>query len=401
MIYLSMPTGQRHGWGVCGSYLTRELSGITQTKLFSQPLDQETVQDGLELQFLTAHAASRLEMAQSKGPDLMRVPYPVLQAIAGPDLMPISPHLVGARRIGYTFFEENVLPPNALANAREHFDLIAAGSSWCEQVLRDHGLDLVATVLQGVDRQVFNPESSEKSYLRDRFVVFSGGKFEFRKGQDLVLRAFKVLQDKYPDALLVTSWYNFWQFSIDTMRQSPYIRFTPSPDYRIMMWRTLTDNGIDPRRVVSLPPQSNATMARIYKNTDVGIFPNRCEGGTNLVLMEYMACGKPAIASLNSGHTDVLTGDAAVAIRNHRRIEIARDKRTIAVWQDPDLDETIHHLEWAYHHRDELAAIGARAGEHMRQFTWRKAAEQFYDLVTETASGRTCEHVGRCELAAL
>jgi glycosyltransferase involved in cell wall biosynthesis len=383
MIYLSMPTGHCHGWGVCGSYLTRELSALTKVKLFTSPLNRDSVPDGLELQFLAEHAASPLESSQVKGPQPMQVPYPVLQAIAGNDLMPIEPHLVGRQRVGYTFFEENVLPQNAISNAKEHFDVVAAGSSWCERILRENGLDSAVTILQGVDRQIFNPEACEKSYFQDRFVVFSGGKFELRKGQDLALRAFKVLQDKYPDTLLVTSWYNFWQFSVDSMSSSPYIRFRPSSDYRVMMWKTLTENGIDPRRVITLMPQPNSTMASIYKNTDVGLFPNRCEGGTNLVLMEYMACGKPAIASFNTGHQDIINDENAICIRNHKQIDIRRDQKTVAVWDDPDLDETISHLEYAYLHRDGLAGIGHRAGEHMKQFTWQKSAESFYRLLEE------------------
>jgi glycosyltransferase involved in cell wall biosynthesis len=383
MIYLSMPTGHCHGWGVCGSYLARELSALTKVTLFTSPLNRDTVPDGLELQFLGEHAASPLESSQAKGPQPMQVPYPVLQAIAGNDLMPLTPHLVGRQRVGYTFFEENILPQNAISNAKKHFDVVAAGSSWCERVLRENGLDSAVTILQGVDRQIFNPAACEKSYFKDRFVVFSGGKFELRKGQDIVLRAFKVLQDKYPDTLLVTSWYNFWQFSIDTMSGSPYIRFRPCSDYRVMMWKTLTENGIDPRRVITLMPQPNSTMASIYKNTDVGLFPNRCEGGTNLVLMEYMACGKPAIASFNTGHRDIINDENSICIRNHKQMDVVRDGKTVAVWDDPDLDETISHLEHAYLHRGELGATGHRAGEHMKQFTWQKSAESFYNLLEE------------------
>ena len=48
-------------------------------------------------------------------------------------------------------------------------------------------------------------------------------------------------------------------------------------------------------------------MPQVYQNTDVGIFPSRCEAGTNLVMMEYMACGKPAIATVGTGLTVRLT----------------------------------------------------------------------------------------------
>ena len=41
-------------------------------------------------------------------------------------------------------------------------------------------------------------------------VIFSGGKLELRKGQDLVVAAFKIFHARHPDALLISSWQNGW-----------------------------------------------------------------------------------------------------------------------------------------------------------------------------------------------
>ena len=43
------------------------------------------------------------------------------------------------------------------------------------------------------------------------------------------------------------------------------------------------------------------------KSADISIFPNRCEGGTNLVAMESLCCGIPTALSSNSGHLDLLS----------------------------------------------------------------------------------------------
>ena len=61
------------------------------------------------------------------------------------------------------------------------------------------------------------------------------------------------------------------------------------------------------------------------------------------------------------------------------------DGTTHTVWEDPDVDETINHLEWAYRHRDQLREIGLRAGAHLKQFTWAKTAEQLRLLLVESA----------------
>jgi len=375
MLYLAVPTGAFHGWGVCGRYLVKELSALTETSLLTDPFDLGAVGDELDYHLLTA----KLLPAEP----LQSVPSPVLQAITNAQLLPYRPGLRGSFNLGYTFFEINLLAARHAGNLRQHFDIIATGSRFCEEVLRSGGLTSVATVLQGVDPALFNASHSEKEYFRDVFVVFSGGKFELRKGQDLVIRAFKALQDKYRDVLLVNSWFNCWPSSVNTMLVSRHISFRPaSSDYLTIINQVLDDNGIDRKRVITLLPRPNLMMARIYKNTDVGLFPNRCEGGTNLVLMEYMACGKPAIASLNSGHKDILTGENSIPIRAARPVTIREGETDIALWEEPDLDETIAHLEWAYHHRDRLRPIGARAGQDMTRYSWKRTAGQFYQMLT-------------------
>jgi glycosyltransferase involved in cell wall biosynthesis len=372
MIYLALPVGNRHGWGVCGKYLTRELAAITEVALITDPFDAEDVGDELD------HALLKSKVALTSPPG----GAPVLQSIANTSLTPYRPDLSGKPTVGYTFFEDNLAVGRYVEHAPSRYDIVATGSRWCEQVLRHYGLTSVSTVLQGVDSSLFHPNANGKEYFKDTFVVFSGGKFEYRKGQDLVIRAFKVLQDRHPDVMLITAWHNIWQFSTETMCASPHIRFQPrAGDFRAVIQRVLADNGVRLDRVITLGLRSNLTMARIYSNTDVGLFPNRCEGGTNLVLMEYMACGKPAIASYNSGHKDILTARNSVRIEKMKPVTV-RAGEDVALWDDPDLDETIEKLEWAYQNRDSLQAIGEQAATDMSRLTWRSAAEQFYKLLT-------------------
>jgi glycosyltransferase involved in cell wall biosynthesis len=144
----------------------------------------------------------------------------------------------------------------------------------------------------------------------------------------------------------------------------------------------LHQQGLDMKRVVTLPLYPNEIVARTYQNTDVGLFPNRCEGGTNLVMMEYMACGKPVIGSFNTGHKDILTEENARLVQRMRSVTVMAQDKPYAVWDDPDLDETIAHLEWAYHHRDELRQMGQQAGRDLARFTWGRAARQFHRLLS-------------------
>ena len=382
-IYLGMPIASMFGWGICGRYITREMSRLDKVRLITPSLTVEEagVLDFDELRPLQPEGDEAAVLASGR---VLQVDAPVLMTIRTKEMTPLEPRLRGRFNLGYTFFEDNVLAPAWLDNARRNFDAVATGSQWCTDVLRDHGLENVTTVIQGVDPVIFEPSVIPREYFRDRFAVFSGGKFELRKGQDLVLRAFKVLADKYPDVVLVASWYNLWPTSLMTMHDSPYIRFAPSDvmDYNALMKRVLVDNGIDPQRVCLLPAQPNTSMARIYKNTDVGLFPNRCEGGTNLVLMEYMACGKPVIASYSSGHRDVVTEMNALRIEKMGRMEIKDGDKLVAIWDDPDLDETIALLEHAYNNRDRMEQLGRRAGQDAEHWTWGATARRFHRILT-------------------
>ncbi|MCC6398689.1 MAG: glycosyltransferase, partial [Bacteroidetes bacterium] len=113
--------------------------------------------------------------------------------------------------------------------------------------------------------------------------------------------------------------------------------------------------------------------------------PNRCEGGTNLVLMEYMACGKPVIGAYNSGHRDILTDRNSIPLRAMRSISVSHGGQPVAVWEEPQLEELIARLDWAYHHRTELREIGAQAGMDMAGLTWERTARLF---LAEMMKGR-------------
>ncbi|MFH1148448.1 MAG: glycosyltransferase family 4 protein [Pseudomonadota bacterium] len=377
MLYLVLPLGNDYGWGVCGNYLTKRLAKWTSVRLFTNPFGPEHVGGELDYLFLKDLCLDQEAfLAEVAG-----MADPVIQGIRDHSLVPVEPRARGRFNIGYTFFERSVLAREDVDNARQAFDVIVAGSTWCENVLRTHGLHNTCTIIQGVDRALFNPCGNDKSILRDRFVVFSGGKFEFRKGQDLVIRAFKVLQDRHEDVLLVAAWYNPWNFSLQTMSISPHITFKfEGEEYRSAMEKLITINGIDGRKVVVLPPKPNATMAAVYKNTDCGIFPNRCEGGTNLVLMEYMACGKPAIVSNSSGHRDVAHEKNSCLLKNLKPVNITEGNRLVAVWDEPDLDEIVDRMEWAYQNRGALDDLGRAAAQSMETLTWDSAARQFYRL---------------------
>jgi glycosyltransferase involved in cell wall biosynthesis len=383
MIFISLPISSQIGWGLCGRYITQELSRLADVRLLTRDLVETNLRDELDFRALSELLPTTADAGRANIQPGQPLDGPLLIGAVTHDMQPMVHNLRGTRTVGYTFFEDRFMTPETVENSRRWYDHIVAGSKACETRLRENGLTQVSTVAQGIDPTFFYPSAVERRYLRDQFVIFSGGKLELRKGHDVVVRAVKVLQDKYRDVLLMTAWHNPWRENLETIKASGLVRLSStSSDFVTLVREFLTENGIDVRRTVNLGPKPNFAMARFYKQTDVGLFPNRCEGGTNLVLMEYMACGKPAIASFSTGHCDLMTDLNSLPLRRLKPLTIERDGRAVAVWDEPDLDEVVAALESAYRNRERLKPLAQQAGEDMKNFTWTHTAKQFLQLLT-------------------
>ena len=352
-LYIGLREGENYGWGVCGKYLRKEIVSLVNT-VFLDEIDNSELKNPL--------------------PGILFNPI-LNNTLKGTN------NYKGIKTYGYTFFEYE-LTKNAPENAKQ-FDQIFAGSSWCRQKLVDAGIDNPDVLLQGIDPELFYP--AEKNQDNNLFVIFSGGKFELRKSQDLVLKAFKILQEKYSDIILINAWYNLWAEVMETMLQSDHIKFeVKGNNWQEMMNHLYEINGIDSSRVFTLPLVPNEKMRELYMKSDVGLFPNRCEGGTNLVMMEYMACGKPVIASYFSGHTDVLNEQNSLLLTSLKDFRLFdNDDNLIADWKEPQIDEIIEKIEFAYHNRNKLKILGSNAGEFMKNFTWKKTAETLVEKINK------------------
>ena len=350
-LVFALSSGENFGWGVCSKYLTKET--LEKRDVF---------------------------ILNSENPQPIPNNSVIFHALRGANLETLH-QVRGKINIGYTFFE-NELNEDSLKKGKE-LDYIFGGSTWNKLKLEEIGLKPSGLLIQGVDPDIFYPYGDhQKSSL---FTIFSGGKFELRKVQDLVLRAVSIMQQKHADVILINAWFNIWQQTMISMGLSKFIKFEPRGDnWHTFVMNLCTDNNLDISRVFTLPLTENKRLPDIYSKTDIGLFPNRAEGGTNLVLMEYMACGKPVIASYNTGHTDVLTTDNSFPLMEQTPFYMYDDNHVLtADWREPSLDEIVAKLEWAYDHRDEIKVVGKNAGEFMKNFTWEKSSESLLKDLTE------------------
>ena len=310
---------------------------------------------------------------------VLAVQAPVLAAIAHDfeeaGMVAHGRYLYGDPHVGVAFLEEATLSPIARERAAA-FPLIIAGSTWNERLLRAAGITGVTTVLQGVDVSLFHPAPRAHLLGRDRFVIFSGGKLELRKGQDLVLAAFRAFHKRHPEAVLVTAWFSPWSSLMHGAAAHPDIkppRPTADGHPDILDWAVA--NGIPREAVVVIGPTPNIAMPHVIREADVALFPNRAEGGTNLVAMECMACGIPTILSANTGHLDLLRHDG-VAIPLTRQAPVTRGGIDTTDWGDSDVEEVVEALESVWRDREAARRIGQRGADLMAEMDWRRQTDR-------------------------
>jgi tetratricopeptide (TPR) repeat protein len=340
-----MPTGSSHGWGIAGSYLRAELAKLP-------PLEGVT-----------------------------------LHCISGHDFRPFDASAWDQINIGYCFFEHELLAAPFIAEAAKRWDYIVAGSSWCQQQLERFGMPRTSTILQGIDATRFAPQPLRND--DGRFIVFSGGKFEFRKGQDIVIAAMRVFMQRHTDVWLSCAWHNAWPDSIKTMQQSRLIDIGGQDlPCQQLLRETVVRAGLDSGRVLLHPPFDNRRMPLIYAESDLGLFPNRCEGGNNLVMCEYMACGRPVIASDQTGQADVISRQNAWPLTRYQPVTAMLAGHPTGNWQEPSVEEVVELLEQAYADHSALQHKGQAAAREMQRLNWGDAARRFHAIGQTLSAGR-------------
>ncbi len=374
---ISWSIGFETGWGTYGLHLAVEASkrGIQVDSYFG--CKAEVPSDVAEILRPIVERTRQVYVLAG-----MKQPYPVLHSLGGAlQEAAIPAGIYGSPDIGVTFFETHALSPEDMEVSKRYPRMIA-GSTWNADILKAHGIEGVRTVLQGIDRRVFFARPTPRP-LPDNFIIFSGGKIEFRKGQDLVVAAFKIFHARHPEAILMTAWANaFWHENAGSLvGPSPVVPGAPT-NYggRLDVLGWLTGLGIPEEAVIDLGRQPNHRMGDHMRHCDVALFASRCEGGTNLVAMEAMACGIPVIVPRNSGHLDLMTVPDTV---------YSLDKQTpldgFPAWNNSDVEEMVERLEEVYQDRQTAQRRAANTANMMTQWGWPNSIVKLLDVVAEVA----------------
>ena len=171
-------------------------------------------------------------------------------------------------------------------------DELMVCSEWAKQVCLDQlymspnghtYLDAdakVHVVPLGVDAELFPPAPVRQD---DKTIFFNCGKWEIRKGHDILINAFKEVLEHGENAEL-------WM-----MCSNPF-----NSQEENSRWHQLYNHP----KVKLIPrAETQAEVYNIMSQVDCGVFPSRGEGW-NLELLEMMAAGKHVVATEYSAHTE-------------------------------------------------------------------------------------------------
>ncbi len=355
-IGISWQLSDSHGWGIFGYHLTRYLitKGPCPPLLVTNPNFI-----GISDEIATEIRSYLCEIPNLKHTTMLHSLGNSFQENI------VSSVFRGRKNIAFAFFENTIRDQAAIKRAKS-WDRLLVGSSWNRDFCLSLGISNTTFISQGVDINQFYP-GIKQGVPSKRFVIYSGGKLEYRKGQDLVLEAFKVFNARHPDSLLVTAWQNSWAENAISITRSKHIKFAPEMDsfgsIKIAKWAI--ENGIAADSFVDLGWISNARLPVILREADIALFPSRAEGGTNLAAMEAMACGIPCVLSANTGHLDLIGTNNCYALSDFKP-----DMEEPEIWCQSNVEEIIEKLEQAYTNEEDRKQRAKQGAEAMKKLSW-------------------------------
>jgi glycosyltransferase involved in cell wall biosynthesis len=212
---------------------------------------------------------------------------PIIIHINQPDELGVYLALKGVH-IVFSIWESTVYPVSWLTVLNQ-VDFVWTPSDWGKSVLIDNGVreEKIVVIPEGVDDGLFNTDVKPAAVLEQMpgFKFIHIGRWEERKGSELVVRVFNDVFRDIPDAYLVLLCHNRFAQGFDIEQQLASMQLNAR------------------ERVLSISPvKSHATIASIIKSCHCGVFPTSAEGW-GLPIMEVMACGLNTIVTDYSAPT--------------------------------------------------------------------------------------------------
>lgn len=269
-INLMAPINQL-GYGVAGLNILKALQKYCQVALFPIGQIQVTTQED---EYSVKKAIDESRFFNNKAPCIKVWHQNDMAQFVGK-----------GEHIGFPIFELdtfNQLEKHHLGSC----DRLFVCSEWASEVVKNNLTHYnknhynINVVPLGVDMNIFQPSPALNS---DKTIFFNCGKWEIRKGHDILIDAFKRVAKEYDNVEL-------WM-----MCSNPFN--SPEENSR---WHQLYNH---PKVRLIQRAETQFQVYNIMSQVTCGVFPSRGEGW-NLELLEMMACGKPVITTNYAAHTE-------------------------------------------------------------------------------------------------
>lgn len=268
-------------------------------------------------------------------------------------------------RVGFPIFELD----NFSDLEKHHLssvDRLFVCSHWAKQVIENTIKvpdDYVRVVPLGVDTSIFKPAPVQP---KSTTIFFNCGKWEYRKGHDILAKAFGAAFTPSDDVEL-------W-----LMCDNPFLKREQTEE-----WKNHYRNNRIAHKIRFIERVStHEEVYNIMSKVDCGVFPARAEGW-NLELLELMAAGKHVITTNCTAHTEFCTPENARLI-DVRDKEPAKDgvwfDGTKGQWSKFDMDtqhDLVAHMRSIHKEKQVGRLMINKAGvDTARHFTWDNTAKE-------------------------
>jgi glycosyltransferase involved in cell wall biosynthesis len=366
-VELSWPIAGNTGWGLYGLHIALGLTSSGRS--VSVPSGSDPTGISPPLKGILTRMAHAVE-----GPRIRLEPWG--NHYANPNATP-GPGQPGVKRVCLAVFED---PAAVRADLLRQYDLVLSPSWWIQDMLAAEGVP--STLFhQGYDSAVFHPAPRRRSN-DGQFYIFSGGKLEFRKGQDIVVDAFRTFREtpEGKDAILVTAWQNLWPQTMEGIWSTGYVKGIPAVRYSqkgpaldISAW--LAANGVPAEAHIELGLSTQPELADAMRECDVAVFPNRAEGATLMPLVESLGVGLPVITGHWTGMADVMLPGVTWLFNKEAVTAPCSLYQSTSGWGEANPDDLVQSL---IEHRNSIAPL---YGPPV-QWSWPTCSRKLHDLLT-------------------
>jgi glycosyltransferase involved in cell wall biosynthesis len=270
------------------------------------------------------------------------------------------------KSIGFPIFELNRFTPEEKHNL-EYPDELLVCSEWAKTtVLREtnRNSDTIHVVPLGVDTGLFKTVEP----VQTSTTTFGNfGKWELRKGHDVLMTAFSKAFEPDDDVELIMSPHNFFLTPQQTQDWVNYYG----------------QSKLGSKIKIANRQQTHEEVYNLMKIVDCGVFPARAEGW-NLEILELMSCGKHIITTNCTGHTEFCNKDNSMLVEVDQ-MESAVDGVFFfgqGDWfsmGDSQVDQLVEHMR--DFHQNKKGTINSKGVDTADSLTWANTASKIVDLL--------------------